>query len=466
MVGDISFYFTHPTSIQTVQISIVNVDIKDAGVARKIATVSFDSDEVSKHESKVCQELGKLVNIPGFRKGKAPANVIRKKYAKELKDELNRKVSTAAYEAVLENKDIKVYSVLKVDAGELEPSQSASVEVTVDIEPEFDLPKYKEYELTVEPTDVKEEDVTKELDAIREQRASFDVVERASQKGDYVKCSYEGTLDGKPVAEILLDKPMYGKQANTWEEAGNQTGMGVDAIAEGVLGMAAGDKKEVSADFAKDFEVEALAGKSVTYQLEVHEVREKKAPALEDEEFLKSLKIESVDELKEKVTEQIKYRKEQENVNLKRKQITQNILDTDDFPLPQQAVEEESKAIFQNRIQQATQQGAKPEEIEKNRDEWWKESQTQGQARVKLTLVLSKIAEEEKITVEKEDLAQAATREAMMRREDPTKFIKELTQDRARLNRLREDIVYDKTLVKIAELSKEQICDIEGEHTH
>jgi len=444
----------------------VNVDIKDAGVARKIATVSFDSDEVSKHESKVCQELGKLVNIPGFRKGKAPANVIRKKYAKELKDELNRKVSTAAYEAVLENKDIKVYSVLKVDAGELEPSQSASVEVTVDIEPEFDLPKYKEYELTVEPTDVKEEDVTKELDAIREQRASFDVVERASQKGDYVKCSYEGTLDGKPVAEILLDKPMYGKQANTWEEAGNQTGMGVDAIAEGVLGMAAGDKKEVSADFAKDFEVEALAGKSVTYQLEVHEVREKKAPALEDEEFLKSLKIESVDELKEKVTEQIKYRKEQENVNLKRKQITQNILDTDDFPLPQQAVEEESKAIFQNRIQQATQQGAKPEEIEKNRDEWWKESQTQGQARVKLTLVLSKIAEEEKITVEKEDLAQAATREAMMRREDPTKFIKELTQDRARLNRLREDIVYDKTLVKIAEISKEQICDIEGEHTH
>ena len=137
----------------------------------------------------------------------------------------------------------------------------------------------------------------------------------------------------------------------------------------------------------------------------------------------------------------------------------------DDFPLPQQAAEEESKAIFQNRIQQSSRQGLKAEDIEKNRDEWWKESQTQGQARVKLTLVLSKIAEEEKVTVEKEDLAQAATREAMMRREDPTKFIKELTQDRNRLNRLREDIVYDKTLIKIAELSKEQICDIEGDHT-
>ena len=444
----------------------MNVDIKDAGVARKIATVNFEPEEVSKHESKVCQELGRLVSIPGFRKGKAPANVIRKKYAKELRDELNRKVSTAAYDAVLEQKELKVYSILKIDAGELEPSQSATVEVTVDIEPEFELPKYKDFELTIEPTDVSEEEINKELDTIREQRASFDVVERASQSGDYVKCSYEGTLDGKAVAELLPEKPMYGKQSNTWEEAGNQTGMGVDAIAEGVIGMSAGDKKELTAGFAKDFEIDALAGKSVSYNLEVHEVREKKAPALEDEDFLKSLKIESVELLKEKVTEQIKIRKEQENENLKRKQISQNILDMDDFPLPQQAVEEESKAIFQNRIQNASRQGIKPDEIEKNRDEWWKESQTQGQARVKLTLVLSRIAEEEKVTVEKEDLAQAATREAMMRREDPTKFIKELTQDRNRLNRLREDIVFDKTLVKIGELSKEQICDIEGEHTH
>ena len=75
------------------------------------------------------------------------------------------------------------------------------------------------------------------------------------------------------------------------------------------------------------------------------------------------------------------------------------------------------------------------------------ESQTQG-ARVKLTLVLSKIAEEEKVSVEKEDLAQAATRETMIRQEDPTKFIKELTQDRARLNRLRKTLFTTKRSLK------------------
>ena len=138
----------------------------------------------------------------------------------------------------------------------------------------------------------------------------------------------------------------------------------------------------------------------------------------------------------------------------------------EDFPLPQQAVEEESRAVFQNRLQYAARQGTAQAEIEKNRENWWKEAQTQGQARIKLTLVLAKIAELEKVNVEKEDLAQAATREAMMRREDPAKFIKELSKDRARLQRLKEDIVYDKTLAKIAELSKERVCDIEGEHTH
>ena len=444
----------------------MNVDIKDAGVARKIATVSFDSEEVSKQESMVCRELGKMVNIPGFRKGKAPANVIRKKYAKELRDELNRKVSTAAYEAVLDQKDIKVYSILKVDAGEIDPSQTASVEVTLDIEPEFDLPDYKSFELTIEPTDVSEDDISKEIDAVRDQRASFEQVERPIEKGDYVKCSYEGTLDDKAVADLLPEKPMYGKQANTWEEAGNQTGMGVDAIAEGVIGMSVGEKKEITAEFPKDFEVEVLAGKKVIYQLEAHEIREKKAPAMEDENFLKSLKVESVDELKDKVMEQIKFRKEQENENLKRKQITQKILDLPDFPLPQQAVEDESKAIFQNNIQRASQQGVKPEELEKNRDDMWKESQTQGQARVKLTLVLSKVAEDQKIEVTREDLAQAASREAMMRRVDPTKFIKELSQDRARLAKLREDILYDKAITLMAKQSKEKICDIEGEHTH
>lgn len=444
----------------------MNLEIKEAGDARKIVNVSFDVDEMSEKGNQVCKELSRIANIPGFRKGKAPEQVIRKKYATEIIQELNRKVSTAAYEAVLENKDIKVYSILKVDAGDVQLGIPATVEVTVDIEPDFELPKYEEFELTTHPTEVKDEEVDKELDSLRDQRASFEEVERAIVEGDYVKCSYEGMLDGSPVAELLPDKPMYGKQTNTWEEAGQAKGLGVDAIAQAVIGMKKEDKKEVDADFAKDFEVAPLAGKKVIYSLEIHEIREKKAPAADDEEFLKSLKVENLDDLKKKIKDDLLSRKERENIDGKRSQVTQKFLEIPDFPLPQQAVEDESKSIFQSNIQRAVQQGAKQEDMESKRDELWNEAQVQGKARVKITITLSRIAELEKIEVSNEDLAQAATREAMMMRADPQVYVQELAKDQARISRLRQDVLHDKTLELVASKAKEKVCEIDGEHSH
>lgn len=444
----------------------MNLEIKEAGDARKIVNVSFDLDEMSEKGNQVCKELSRIANIPGFRKGKAPEQVIRKKYATEIIQELNRKVSTAAYEAVLENKDIKVYSILKVDAGDVQLGIPATVEVTVDIEPDFELPKYEEFELTTHPTEVKDEEVDKELDSLRDQRASFEEVERAIVEGDYVKCSYEGMLDGSPVAELLPDKPMYGKQTNTWEEAGQAKGLGVDAIAQAVIGMKKEEKKEVDADFAKDFEVAPLAGKKVIYSLEIHEVREKKAPAVDDEEFLKALKVENVDDLKKKIKDDLLSRKERENIDGKRSQVTQKFLEIPDFPLPQQAVEDESKSIFQSNIQRAVQQGAKQEDMESKRDELWNEAQVQGKARVKITIALSRIAELEKIEVSNEDLAQAATREAMMMRADPQVYVQELAKDQARISRLRQDVLHDKTLELVASKAKEKVCEIDGEHSH
>ena len=443
----------------------MNVEIKEAGDARKIVNVSFDKDEMSKMGKEVCKELSKIANIPGFRKGKAPEQVIRKKYASEIIQELKRKVSNAAYDAVLENKEIKVFSILKVDPGEISTDTAATIEVTVDIESDFDLPKYEEYELTTHPTEIKDEDVDKEIDSLRDQRASFEEVERKVAKGDYVKCSYEGMLDDSPVADLLPDKPMYGKQSNTWEEAGQAKGLGIDAIAQAVIGMKKDDKKDVEADFPKDFEVAPLAGKKVMYSLEIHEVREKKAPDAEDENFLKSLKAESLDDLKKKVKDDLLSRKERENIDGKRSQVTQKILEMPDFPLPQQAVEDESKAIFQSNAQRAMQQGAKQEDIEEKRDELWKEAQVQAQARVKITITLGRIAELEKVEVSNEDLAQAASREAMMMRTDPQAYVQELAKDQARINRLRQDVLHDKTLELVASKAKEKVEVTEDKQT-
>lgn len=438
----------------------MNLSIKEAGTARQIATVTFDAEEIQTKEKEACNEIGKVANIPGFRKGKAPSNVIRKRFSKELNDELTRKLSTEAYESIMENKDFKVYSILKVEPGSIDTNSGTSVDITYDIEPEFEIPDYENFQVTTEPVEVTDEDIDKELDAIREQRSTFEEVDRIAQEGDYIKCSYEGMLDGSPVSDLVPDKPMYGKQSNTWEEAGESKGMGVDAIAKGVVGMKKGDKKEVEAKFDKDFEVPPLAGKTIMYNIEVHEVREKKSPEM-NEEFLQTLKVENLQELKDRVATDLENRKKRDIQNSKRSQITQKFLEIPDFPLPQQAVEDESNIIFQSKAQQAIQRGAKQEDIESKKDELWKEAKVQGEARVKLTIILSKIAEKEKVEVSNEDLARAATQEAMMQRKDPTAYIKELSQNRQQLHRLRQDILHDKTLELVADKAKETVGETE-----
>lgn len=438
----------------------MNLSIKEAGTARQIATVTFDAEEIQTKEKEACNEIGKVANIPGFRKGKAPSNVIRKRFSKELNDELTRKLSTEAYESIMENKDFKVYSILKVEPGSIDTNSGTSVDITYDIEPEFEIPDYENFQVTTEPVEVTDEDIDKELDAIREQRSTFEEVDRIAQEGDYIKCSYEGMLDGSPVSDLVPDKPMYGKQSNTWEEAGESKGMGVDAIAKGVVGMKKGDKKEVEAKFDKDFEVPPLAGKTIKYNIEVHEVREKKSPEM-NEEFLQTLKVENLQELKDRVATDLENRKKRDIQNSKRSQITKKFLEIPDFPLPQQAVEDESNIIFQSKAQQAIQRGAKQEDIESKKDELWKEAKVQGEARVKLTIILSKIAEKEKVEVSNEDLARAATQEAMMQRKDPTAYIKELSQNRQQLHRLRQDILHDKTLELVADKAKETVGETE-----
>ena len=134
---------------------------------------------------------------------------------------------------------------MKVDPGELDPKSPATVEVTIDVEPDFELPEYEKFELDIQPIEINEDDVANELQSLCDQRASFEVVERKAEKGDYVKCSYEGKMGEVLVAELVPDKPMYGKQSNTWEEAGQEKGLGVDAIAQAIIGMAKNEKTEI-----------------------------------------------------------------------------------------------------------------------------------------------------------------------------------------------------------------------------
>ncbi len=391
------------------------------------------------------------IRIPGFRPGKAPDELIRRRYAKELEEELKRKIISKAYEKVTKDSELDIFAIVEVENEKLELGAEATISFTVDLRPTFELPEYKGITTEVSQDEVKESEVETAIDEIRNQRAEYNVVEQAAQKGDYVKVSYEGKIDDQPIIDLVPDHPIYGRQSMTWEEAGatDKHIPGVRAVIDGLVGMKAGDKQSVSMDFPKDFEVKALAEKTATYSIEVSEVREKKLPEL-NEDFFKSLKIESLQHLKEHVQKELNKRKEQERFAQQQQQVIEAIVSKIDFSLPQSAVEQEARSLLTEYMRRKK-LGAAEQERELKDPKLTEEVQKIASKRVKLEMILEKIAKVETIKIEQQELQNAIMHEAMATKTPPKELVKELQKNSERVAEIRRRLLFDKTLKFIVE---------------
>ncbi len=444
----------------------MKVEIKNTSDTRKVATVSFAADEVAKEEKEVLQLFAEHAKIPGFRPGKAPAQVIRTRFGEKIKEEWLNRLSAAARDAVLDLDELRVHQLLKIEPGEILVEAPLDVVVTLDVEPDFDLPEYENFKVEVASDDPEDKDIEDLLESWRQQRANFAVVERAVEKGDYVKCSYDGTIDGQSVGELVPDKPIFGKQANTWEEAGAENGIGIPAVIEGLIGMKAGDSKSCEADFPEDFEDPRLAGKQALYEVEVHEVRHKELPAEDDETFLKSMEVENVDALREKAEVEAKNQRERANENAKRRQVREQLMEDVEIELPQASIEAETQEIFRSMVDENLRRGVGQEDLESHRDEMYERAGVGARETVKLRIILGRIAEKEELEVSKEELTQVIATQAMMSGTDPQEHFNALQQDRARLAHLHRQVLFDKTLALLTQKASVSIKDENPEKDH
>jgi len=399
-----------------------SVKIENISQTRKRLVVGIDADTVTKAEKEVLAAVSKEANVPGFRAGKAPIDMVKKRYAKVIDDELQRRVIGQSYQDALKEAKLDLCSVVGVDGDPIAAGTNSTVTVTVDVYPEFETPKYKELEVKLPKVNVEEKEVDKTIDLIRGQRAEFTPVERAAEAGDYVRISYTGTLDGKPVAEIAPDKPMYGTQKSTWEEAGEHD-YGIKAITTGVIGMAKEDKKTVTETFAADFEVAALAGKTVSYELELLEVREKKLPEM-DEEFFKSVGVENLEKLKEQVRQSLEGRARQESDVSKRTQLSDQLVEAiGEVELPESLLQGEQQNVMNELVSENQKRGITEEALKENEATLVQSAKEAARKRVTLRMILRKIAEAEKVEVEQSDFQKWVMQEAMQSQSNPDKIV-------------------------------------------
>lgn len=437
----------------------MNVSVTDLTDTRKELVITVSGEEINEEAKRVLQQFRKEARIPGFRPGKAPESLIRSRYRKALTEELNRAMNARVYQEVTEKSDLKVYSVVSFDEPEgYFEGEEIAVDMTVDITPDFELPEYKEVPVEVDALDVGDEEIEEAIANLRMQRANFEVVERPAAKGDYVQVSYEGKVDDQPVKELIGDDQrlaFWASVSKGWEEAGSEQGhqFGVPPVIDGLVGMAAGDEKDVEHTFADDFPVEALRGKTAVYHVTVSEVRERVLPEM-DEEFLRAQDVESVEELKDKILTDLENRKRHEIEQQKRDQLIKHLLNSVEFALPESGIEGETQNVMGRIMVENMQRGVPHEEFEKNKEALHAQARSIAVRDVKLQIMLHRIAEKEKIEVSQDDLQRAVYTAAMQSRQSPDDFVKELRKDRGRVMQMQRQILFGKTLDLLAKEAK------------
>ncbi len=424
----------------------MNIDIQDVSETRKNLVVTLDPAEVDAEHQAVIGEISKAVRIPGFRPGKAPAALVQKRFGKEIEGEFKQKVVGKAYRDGVAQSKLDVLQVTDVKEGEIAPGAAASITITVDLRPTFELPDYNGLPTTVQPVEPTDAEVDAVIESLRAERADFTIAERPAQKGDYVKLSYTGTVDGQPILELVPDKQIYGSVPQTWEEVeGANEGL-IPGLGQQLSGLSKGDKKDVTVNFPAEFAgAPALAGKTAVYAVEVLEIRERVLPEM-NEEFFKANQADDLESLRTNTRNNLKARKEYENRQAQRRQVVEALSAKVEFPVPQSLIDSETQSVLRQFMEENMRRGVPAEQFEKDKNELHAGAQKAAAQRVKSQFLLSKIAEKEELKVTERDIDAYLYRASVMEGAKPEKLVKELSKDRERLRAVQQSIIFDKAL--------------------
>lgn len=424
----------------------MNVQLNNVSATRKNLVVTLDPKEVDAEHESVVGEIAKYARLPGFRPGKVPAAMVAKRFSKEIAEEFRQKVVARAYREGLEKEKLDVLNIVNVEEGKIAPGESANVTITLDVRPDFTVPDYTGLPTEIAPTEATDAEVDNVIQGLRSERADFKPADRPAQKGDYVKLAYEGFVDEKPITELAADKQLYGKVPQTWEEVEGANEGVIPGLGRHLAGLKAGDQKDVPVTFPADFApVPALAGKAATYKVDVQEIRERVLPAL-DAEFFKAQQVDDLAALQAQVRSNLKMQKEYQNRSAQRRQITDALAAKVDFPVPDSLVEAETQTVLRQFIEENMRRGVPAEQFEKDKKELFDGARKAAATRVKLQLVLAKIAEQEKLSVTDDDINNYIYREATRSGQKPDKLAKQLSGNREQIRAVQQSIIFDKAV--------------------
>ena len=358
-------------------------------------TVTLDADEIAAVVKEVEKVFLREAQLPGFRKGKVPLQVIRKEFADGLKQEIQRSMFQKNYAEAVKAEKLDEVALANVENLSYD-EKGGSFDAIVEVKPTFKLPTYKG--LKVEFKDAKVEDaaVTDQLERLRAAYAKYEDAKEgdAVADGDFVQIDYEGMVGKKKILEINPEAKIVAEGKGFWTQV--EEGRFLPEILDALKGMKAGETKEgVKAKFDKESAPDGLKGEKATYTVTLKSFRRRILP--DDKEFAEKAKAESVEKLaatiresmEKSAVEQESARRENEAIELLMKKVA--------FDVPESQVRRAMDGYLQELAQRAQYSGLNAEYFEKNRDKILKDAEAVATKQVRLWYVIDAIAAAEKI---------------------------------------------------------------------
>ena len=411
--------------------------------------ITVEAEKFENAMKKVYFQNAKYINIPGFRKGKAPMNIVEKYYGAQIfyEDAFND-VATQAYDEALEENKIDVVSRPTVDIIQMEKGKDVIFSAIVQVKPEVKLGKYKGIDIKKIEYPVKDEDIEKELKKMQEKNARLITIEdRALENGDIATIDFEGFTDGVPFEG--------GKAEGHELEIGS--GAFIPGFEEQLVNMKIDEEKEIKVTFPKEYFSKDLAGKEATFKVKLHEIKKKELPKLDDE-FAKDVsEFDTLEELKTDIKNKMEKDNEQKAKYETEESAIKAVCDNVKIDIPSGMVDMEVDHMIQDINQRLSYQGLKLDQylkmIGKTEEEVRKEYEPQAIEAIKSRLTLEAIRNAEKIEASEEEIKEKLEEMA----KNYGKKVEEIQDNEDLKNYIKEGIESEKAIdfiVKNAKIKK------------
>lgn len=412
----------------------VKVQVEEQESWRRILTIEVPAEDAEKEYARVATRVAKKVKLPGFRKGKVPATVVRKSFKGELDQEFLETVVPQAFGRALDETGIDPVSEPKFEELSFGEGRPLSFKADFDARPEFEIRGLDGLAAEKQVPEVTDAQVDEVVERFRKGHGELEEVDREAIRGDVLLLDYQAvTDDGAPIP---------GRQVKDYAlELG--AGRVVEAFEDAVAGATPGAVRFAEVPYPEDYHDTTLAGTTARYEITVRMVQERRYPELTDELVKEKTDLENVEALRGKIREQMEREADQAGVEQLERVLLEKVVDANPFDAPQALVNGLLEDFAQQRRAEAQYQGEDPDAV--NVEELKSANRDGAVKQVRRMLVLDALARREEIMVEDDELRERVMQMAMMRGVQPRKLIEEFGGDRF-LRRLSREIRDKKVL--------------------